>query len=173
MFFSLVFLLAGSRGDTESGDADSRRIVRYPDSHQLFVGNLPHDIDESELKEFFMSMFSWKAILHQNIKNNQAVLEGMNCYFKHIHLISFCSIWKCGGAADQHQGCRWEAAQLWICGFWRLWSCAKNPGGQGRRGMYQHFKTTFIHLVVVWWHTSLSLMWRYISLPWVCFIQLW
>lgn len=35
---------------------DSRRIVRYPDSHQLFVGNLPHDIDENELKEFFMSM---------------------------------------------------------------------------------------------------------------------
>ncbi|XP_040003261.1 ras GTPase-activating protein-binding protein 2 isoform X7 [Xiphias gladius] len=45
----------GGRGDAESGDMDSRRIVRYPDSHQLFVGNLPHDIDESELKEFFMS----------------------------------------------------------------------------------------------------------------------
>uniref|UniRef100_A0A3Q3FP50 G3BP stress granule assembly factor 2b n=1 Tax=Labrus bergylta TaxID=56723 RepID=A0A3Q3FP50_9LABR len=45
----------GGRADTESGDMDSRRIVRYPDSHQLFVGNLPHDIDESELKEFFMT----------------------------------------------------------------------------------------------------------------------
>ncbi|KAE8300281.1 Ras GTPase-activating protein-binding protein 2 [Larimichthys crocea] len=45
----------GGRGDAESGDMDSRRIVRYPDSHQLFVGNLPHDIDESELKEFFMT----------------------------------------------------------------------------------------------------------------------
>uniref|UniRef100_A0A8C6KTN4 Ras GTPase-activating protein-binding protein 2 n=1 Tax=Nothobranchius furzeri TaxID=105023 RepID=A0A8C6KTN4_NOTFU len=43
------------RGDSESGDMDSRRIVRYPDSHQLFVGNLPHDIDENELKEFFMT----------------------------------------------------------------------------------------------------------------------
>uniref|UniRef100_A0A3B5LU35 G3BP stress granule assembly factor 2a n=1 Tax=Xiphophorus couchianus TaxID=32473 RepID=A0A3B5LU35_9TELE len=41
--------------DVESGDMDGRRIVRYPDSHQLFVGNLPHDIDEAELKEFFMS----------------------------------------------------------------------------------------------------------------------
>uniref|UniRef100_A0A3Q2CTG9 G3BP stress granule assembly factor 2b n=1 Tax=Cyprinodon variegatus TaxID=28743 RepID=A0A3Q2CTG9_CYPVA len=41
--------------DAESGDMDSRRIVRYPDSHQLFVGNLPHDIDEAELKEFFMT----------------------------------------------------------------------------------------------------------------------
>ncbi|XP_044047634.1 ras GTPase-activating protein-binding protein 2 isoform X7 [Siniperca chuatsi] len=45
----------GGRGDADSGDMDSRRIVRYPDSHQLFVGNLPHDIDESELKEFFMT----------------------------------------------------------------------------------------------------------------------
>ncbi|XP_038569113.1 ras GTPase-activating protein-binding protein 2 isoform X3 [Micropterus salmoides] len=45
----------GGRVDAESGDIDSRRIVRYPDSHQLFVGNLPHDIDESELKDFFMT----------------------------------------------------------------------------------------------------------------------
>ncbi|MEE6461844.1 hypothetical protein FKM82_001426 [Ascaphus truei] len=42
------------RGDTEQGESDNRRMFRYPDSHQLFVGNLPHDIDESELKEFFM-----------------------------------------------------------------------------------------------------------------------
>ncbi|CAG5928591.1 unnamed protein product [Menidia menidia] len=41
--------------DMESGDMEGRRIVRYPDSHQLFVGNLPHDIDENELKEFFMT----------------------------------------------------------------------------------------------------------------------
>lgn len=34
---------------------ETRRIVRYPDSHQLFVGNLPHDVDKSELKEFFQS----------------------------------------------------------------------------------------------------------------------
>lgn len=39
---------------------DNRRIVRYPDSQQLFVGNLPHDIDENELKDFFMSAFSFK-----------------------------------------------------------------------------------------------------------------
>ncbi|KAM9792842.1 ras GTPase-activating protein-binding protein 2 isoform 3-T3 [Neosynchiropus ocellatus] len=45
----------GGRGDGESGDMDNRRVVRYPDSHQLFVGNLPHDIDETELKEFFMT----------------------------------------------------------------------------------------------------------------------
>ncbi|XP_051993269.1 ras GTPase-activating protein-binding protein 2 isoform X2 [Xyrauchen texanus] len=42
------------RGD-ESGEMDGRRVVRYPDSHQLFVGNLPHDIDERELKDCFMT----------------------------------------------------------------------------------------------------------------------
>lgn len=45
----------GGRSETESSDVEGRRILRYPDSHQLFVGNLPHDIDESELKDFFMS----------------------------------------------------------------------------------------------------------------------
>ncbi|XP_061535240.1 ras GTPase-activating protein-binding protein 2 isoform X1 [Phycodurus eques] len=45
----------GGRGEGESGEMDGRRTVRYPDSHQLFVGNLPHDIDESELKDFFMT----------------------------------------------------------------------------------------------------------------------
>uniref|UniRef100_A0A8C5D0X4 G3BP stress granule assembly factor 2a n=1 Tax=Gadus morhua TaxID=8049 RepID=A0A8C5D0X4_GADMO len=43
------------RGDSESSEMDTRRMVRFPDSHQLFVGNLPHDIDESELKDFFMT----------------------------------------------------------------------------------------------------------------------
>lgn len=62
-FRCLLFWLAGSRGDSESGDMDSRRIVRYPDSHQLFVGNLPHDIDENELKEFFMSMLFFFLII--------------------------------------------------------------------------------------------------------------
>ncbi|XP_067903045.1 ras GTPase-activating protein-binding protein 2-like isoform X2 [Heterodontus francisci] len=42
------------RGDIESNEVENRRIIRYPDSHQLFVGNLPHDIDENELKDFFM-----------------------------------------------------------------------------------------------------------------------
>ncbi|XP_035274598.1 ras GTPase-activating protein-binding protein 2-like [Anguilla anguilla] len=40
---------------SEAGDPDGRRMVRHPDSHQLFVGNLPHDIDETELKDFFMT----------------------------------------------------------------------------------------------------------------------
>nr|XP_023959706.2 ras GTPase-activating protein-binding protein 1 [Chrysemys picta bellii] len=39
----------------EQGDMETRRIVRYPDSHQLFVGNLPHDVDKTELKDFFQN----------------------------------------------------------------------------------------------------------------------
>ncbi|XP_004073663.1 ras GTPase-activating protein-binding protein 1 [Oryzias latipes] len=37
----------------EQGEPEGRRIVRYPDAHQLFVGNVPHDVDKNELKEFF------------------------------------------------------------------------------------------------------------------------
>lgn len=32
------------------------RVVRYPDAHQLFVGNVPHDVDKAELKDFFQRM---------------------------------------------------------------------------------------------------------------------
>ncbi|CAG04528.1 unnamed protein product, partial [Tetraodon nigroviridis] len=37
----------------EQGESEGRRAVRYPDSQQLFVGNVPHDVDRNELKEFF------------------------------------------------------------------------------------------------------------------------
>ncbi|KAM9741554.1 LOW QUALITY PROTEIN: ras GTPase-activating protein-binding protein 1 [Menidia menidia] len=37
----------------EVGEPEGRRVVRYPDAHQLFVGNVPHDVDKNELKEFF------------------------------------------------------------------------------------------------------------------------
>uniref|UniRef100_A0A8C9TSB4 G3BP stress granule assembly factor 2 n=1 Tax=Scleropages formosus TaxID=113540 RepID=A0A8C9TSB4_SCLFO len=47
--------ISKGRGESEPNEMDTRRAVRYPDSHQLFVGNLPHDIDENELKDFFMS----------------------------------------------------------------------------------------------------------------------
>uniref|UniRef100_A0A8C5MQG2 G3BP stress granule assembly factor 1 n=1 Tax=Leptobrachium leishanense TaxID=445787 RepID=A0A8C5MQG2_9ANUR len=39
--------------DGDQGEGDMRRMNRYPDIHQLFVGNLPHDVDRTELKEFF------------------------------------------------------------------------------------------------------------------------
>lgn len=55
----------------EQNESDNRRIIRYPDSHQLFVGNLPHDIDESELKEFFMSKYQ----LQTKERNRCAVSE--------------------------------------------------------------------------------------------------
>lgn len=136
VMMSFFFLLwpAGGRGEAETGDMDSRRNTRYPDSHQLFVGNLPHDIDESELKEFFMSMFSRKATLCPYPEK-----FSIDCRkYQLNYLISFysCSIWKCRGAADQHKGRWWEAAQLRICGLWWLRARSKNLGGQGRRGMY-------------------------------------
>ncbi|MEJ1272951.1 hypothetical protein NN561_003810 [Cricetulus griseus] len=39
----------------EPGDVEPRRMVRHPDSHQLFIGNLPHEVDKSELKDFFQN----------------------------------------------------------------------------------------------------------------------
>ncbi|KAK1791473.1 hypothetical protein P4O66_013160 [Electrophorus voltai] len=43
------------RAESEAGEVDRGRMVRYPDNHQLFVGNLPHDISERELCDFFMT----------------------------------------------------------------------------------------------------------------------
>ncbi|KAM3612257.1 uncharacterized protein V6R79_005473 [Siganus canaliculatus] len=37
----------------EQGETEGRRVVRYPDAQQLFVGNVPHDVDKTELREFF------------------------------------------------------------------------------------------------------------------------
>ena len=51
-------LLAVREG--EPGESEVRRVVRYPDSHQVFVGNVPHDVDKAELKEFFeRTSFLW------------------------------------------------------------------------------------------------------------------
>ena len=40
-----------SRGDGKQGDI--RRGARFPDSHQLFVGNLPHNVLEKDVRNFF------------------------------------------------------------------------------------------------------------------------
>lgn len=37
----------------EPGETEVRRPMRFPDAHQLFVGNVPHDVEKAELKEFF------------------------------------------------------------------------------------------------------------------------
>lgn len=50
---SHLFDLCLAVREGESGESEVRRTVRYPDSHQLFVGNVPHDVDKNELKEFF------------------------------------------------------------------------------------------------------------------------
>uniref|UniRef100_A0A8C2MX16 Ras GTPase-activating protein-binding protein 1 n=1 Tax=Cricetulus griseus TaxID=10029 RepID=A0A8C2MX16_CRIGR len=39
----------------EPGDVEPRRMVRHPDSHQLFLGSLPHEVDKLELKDFFQN----------------------------------------------------------------------------------------------------------------------
>eukprot|EP00069_Balaena_mysticetus_P015421 bmy_09883T0 len=39
----------------EQGDAEPRGIVRHPDSHQLFIGNLPHEVEKLELKDVFQN----------------------------------------------------------------------------------------------------------------------
>ncbi|XP_070544772.1 ras GTPase-activating protein-binding protein 2-like [Ptychodera flava] len=41
-------------GPGEGGMPEPRRGPRYPDSNQVFVGNLPQDINEDELKNHFM-----------------------------------------------------------------------------------------------------------------------
>ncbi|XP_019901209.1 ras GTPase-activating protein-binding protein 1 isoform X1 [Esox lucius] len=43
----------GVREGEPGESSEVRRVVRYPDAHQLFVGNVPHDVDKAELKEFF------------------------------------------------------------------------------------------------------------------------
>uniref|UniRef100_A0A8C9ED79 Ras GTPase-activating protein-binding protein 1 n=1 Tax=Phocoena sinus TaxID=42100 RepID=A0A8C9ED79_PHOSS len=39
----------------EQGDVEPQRIVRHPDNHQLFISNLPHEVDKSELQDFFQN----------------------------------------------------------------------------------------------------------------------
>lgn len=79
-------------------------MVRYPDSQQLFVGNVPHDVDKNELKEFFESMF-----------DPAAFVKDVTC----MRLTSNpphppqSRLWYRPGAADQQ---RRETAQLWVCG---------------------------------------------------------
>lgn len=94
-----------------------------------------------------------QGVLHEYVCKKQLVVNSSSlCCFVFVFFIKrwwinvfvlACSVWKCRGTADQHQG-RWrKVAQLWICGLWWVWTRAKNPGGQGRRGMYQHFITHF------------------------------
>ena len=48
---------AQSSGGQFSGNRDQMPI-RYPDNQQIFVGNLPYDIMESDLRDHFSGNFS-------------------------------------------------------------------------------------------------------------------
>lgn len=49
----LTCWIVASAREGEQGETEGRRVSRYPDAQQLFVGNVPHDVDKTELKEFF------------------------------------------------------------------------------------------------------------------------
>ena len=53
----------GGRRLVDSSDSrdDRGRSSRFPDSHQLFVGNLPQDINDDELKNFFSRKLSHRC----------------------------------------------------------------------------------------------------------------
>lgn len=40
----------------EAGDVECPRIVRHPNSHQLFIRNLPYEAYKIEMKALFQSM---------------------------------------------------------------------------------------------------------------------
>ena len=43
--------------DDQSSQQEEKKINRYPDSQQVFVGNLPHNISDSCLKKYFEGVF--------------------------------------------------------------------------------------------------------------------
>uniref|UniRef100_A0A8C5GRL4 RRM domain-containing protein n=1 Tax=Gouania willdenowi TaxID=441366 RepID=A0A8C5GRL4_GOUWI len=52
--------------------SEGRRMVRDPDSHQLFVGNIPHDVEKPELMDFFEqfgSVLDFKIICREKHPN--------------------------------------------------------------------------------------------------------
>lgn len=72
----------------EQGESEGRRVVRYPDAQQLFVGNVPHDVDKTELKEFFERK-SGQVTLLQPCKNTMAkenCTKQQQCAYKLIFI---------------------------------------------------------------------------------------
>uniref|UniRef100_A0A8C5H7I7 RRM domain-containing protein n=1 Tax=Gouania willdenowi TaxID=441366 RepID=A0A8C5H7I7_GOUWI len=58
--------------EVEGRESEGRRMVRYPDAHQLFVGNIPHDVEKPELMEFFEqfgSVLDFKIICREKHPN--------------------------------------------------------------------------------------------------------
>lgn len=99
----LIYLNCLSAREGEQGESEGRRVVRYPDAHQLFVGNVPHDVDKTELKEFFERKLDWT--MRKRIVG-VGILYVIFCFLS-------CRIRYSPGAKDQ----QWrEAAKLWLCG---------------------------------------------------------
>lgn len=75
-------------------------MVRHPDSHQLFIGNLPHEVDKSELKDFFQSRCR---------REDSAAVRAVP---RRLMALCPCRLRHRGGAAHQ----QWrEVAQFWVC----------------------------------------------------------
>lgn len=53
-----------------------------------------------------------------------------------LHLIF--RVWNSTGVKDQQW---WQAAQLWICGFWWFWACTEDPE---QSGMSDHWNWLYI-----------------------------
>lgn len=85
----------------ESGEPEVRRVVRYPDSQQLFVGNVPHDVDRAELKEFFERK---SASLCTRGKFACMMPHGLQCVLI-LSVIKCClsdfRVWNSTGVEDQ------------------------------------------------------------------------
>ena len=69
--------------------------MRYPDSHQLFVGNLPHDIDEGELKDFFMSECSVILTPLLFLLKEYKFVGKLHLCLEFVYVFLLCSIRQC------------------------------------------------------------------------------
>lgn len=81
--------------DDSSGDSVKDRrtgsTVTYPDSQQVFVGNLPHVISEEQLKEYFSQ---WGPVVDIRINTKQINKSGNNSKQPPVgfHLVNFVKI---------------------------------------------------------------------------------
>uniref|UniRef100_A0A8C5DDB7 RRM domain-containing protein n=1 Tax=Gouania willdenowi TaxID=441366 RepID=A0A8C5DDB7_GOUWI len=73
--------MGSGRGAGGQGEGRFRtQMVRYPDSHQLFVGNIPHNVEKPELMDFFEqfgSVLDFKIISREKHPNFSFVVAEM------------------------------------------------------------------------------------------------
>lgn len=129
-----VLQVAGERLNLEIWTTDGLSVTRTATSFLLVTSHMTSMRASSKSSSWVC--FLKKSTLVYVLLQKKNFTGWINIHWIPLFVCLSCSIWKCCGAADQHKGCWWEIAQLWICSLWWLWSCAKNSGGQGRRGMY-------------------------------------